>query len=209
MTWKFEWIAFDTETTGFGPKARIVSIALALFQRGELVSTQLEHFNPEPIDWGSPDVRHALRVNKLSPSFLRGKPRLRDRWPTLLRGFAQSRVWVAHNAPFDLAMLRAERERVDNETGTSSQELVPRALVLDTIGLDCLLNPDAGSRALEAVCPRWGVRLVNGHRADADAIACGRLLAAMAPRLSDDPREVRDQMRAAQQAWKEKRRHER
>lgn len=183
--WKGAWLAFDTEATGGSARARIVSVGIVLFSSGKPVSTFLEHFNPGPIDWSSGEVRNALRVNGLRRDFLEAQPPLASRWPSVLRAFSLADVWVGHGSRFDLRMLRAERAAWDASTGRDSTPMMPRAAVLDTITLDTVLRPDARARNLAAVCERWQVPLHNAHTADADALACGLLLARMAPLLPD------------------------
>jgi len=188
--WKSSWLAFDTEATGGSAAARMVSIGIVQFAHGKPVSTFLEHFHPGPIDWRSGEVWHAMRVNGLERRFLEQQPPLAKRWPSVLRVFAMSNVWVAHNATSDLRLLRAERARWDASRGESSTPTMPRAKVLDTMVLDKFLRPGERSRNLAAVCQRWDVPLERAHAADADAVACGLVLARMREHLPDDLRDV-------------------
>lgn len=89
----------DTETTGTGPEDRLCQLCFRLdhLERNELYRP------PLPIGVGAMAVHHITNeMVETSPTFI-GSPT-----HTLLGDIQGSVVFVAHNAPFDLGMLRRE-----------------------------------------------------------------------------------------------------
>jgi DNA polymerase III epsilon subunit-like protein len=86
-----------------------------------------------------------------------------------LAGRLEGAVFVAHNAAFDLAFLRAAASEHDID--------LPISQVLDTLQLSRQLDPKRQqSHRLGALCERYGVELVRPHDALADADATAALL---------------------------------
>lgn len=82
----------DCETTGFGPSARVVEVALHRMDTGEEYSTL--------VDPGLAIPSQATAVHGISDAMVRGQPTLASLRPRL-RAFAAGYTLVAHNAPFD------------------------------------------------------------------------------------------------------------
>ena len=96
------FLFLDTETTGNGPADRICQIAFKT-EEGAAVN---ELFNP-----GMPITIDAMTVHHITNEMVLGKPAFRnsDTW-SKLRDLVNSDgyVIVAHNAPFDVDMLKKE-----------------------------------------------------------------------------------------------------
>ena len=96
------FIFLDTETTGRGPEDRLCQIAFKT-DDGLTVS---ELYNP-----GMPITIDAMAIHHITNEMVQGKPAFRDskEW-TMLRELigANQSVVVAHNAKFDVEMLRRE-----------------------------------------------------------------------------------------------------
>lgn len=152
------YAVFDCETTGTEPgRDEIVSLAvLRLDPDGVEVArlaTLVRPSRPIPAD--------ATAVHGISDADVADAPRLAEIAPTLLR-LLDGAVFVAHNAPFDLAMLRTA---IPYRPGG----------VACTLEAFRLLEPLEPSHALEAVCARHGI-VHDAHHALADATATAALL---------------------------------
>ena len=157
----------DTETTGLGPEARIVQIAVLHSNLGkgnaEVVFSQL--VNPGiPIPPASSAI-HGITDERVreSPSFGEVLPRIRN----LLEG----RIIAAYNLPFDLDQLNGECSRL-GET-----ERYPWFGICGLVLSRFLDNRQRGRGAhkLESVCSRRQITF-SAHDAAEDALATSRLL---------------------------------
>ena len=96
------FIFLDTETTGTGPADRLCQIAFKT-QEGEAVN---ELFNP-----GMPITIDAMTVHHITNEMVRDKPSFRnsDTWGKLQDLIkSDGNIMVAHNAVFDVDMLKKE-----------------------------------------------------------------------------------------------------
>ena len=197
------FVAFDTETTGFGKDARILEVAAVTFDGDEPRSVWRTMVNPGPIDWRAPAVQKALGVNGIRPEDVRDAPTFREVLPALLLVLREP-VWVGHNPRFDLRMLAAERRRADQQAGICTDRQVPRPRVIaDTVSLDYALFPNQDwSRKLEAMADRYCVPVTNAHTAADDSEVCGRIFAKMVPRLPKGLDELAGFVGDAERAYK-------
>ena len=170
--WHEHFIAFDTETSGLDGSARILELAVVEFRKGEVVDVFESCFLPPDFDFDDPKVQGALQINGLTREKLAGAPTFERAWDDLWEVMKECRVWVAHNTPFDLRMLRYE-------LGRMKRELEVPEFLLDTKALDQRINPGRDGRRLSDVTRRWGVQMEDAHHAQVDAAACGLVLAEM------------------------------
>lgn len=200
MTWADSFVSIDTETTGFGPKARVIEVAAVTFEKGAIARDWSTLINPGDVDWSDPRIQEALNVNKIDPAQLKDKPRFEDIFPDLLLELSGD-VWVAHNAEFDLQMLQQERARM---VGSTLPEIQPK-LFLCTKLLSNRIHPAEKKHNLAFVAPRWGVEQDGAHRASSDAITCGRILHSMYSKnaLPSDYAEAEAFHKEASAAWKQ------
>jgi len=199
--WNNRWISFDTETTGFGPKARIIEAALITFEGGEVVDRWSSFFRPDDVDWDHPHVQEALAINHITRADLDGQPRFEDVFPDLYLRFTEADVWVGHNLEFDEKMFSQEFARV----GVTDFP-IESCMGLDTMHFSYHLEPAAVGHKLFEVAARWSVQPDGLHRAASDAITCGRILNTMFQRgvLPTDIEEMRLLRKRAAAAWKSK-----
>jgi hypothetical protein len=172
-----------------------------VFEGGEPVHEWSQLLCPEDVDWNSTDVQRALEVNRIDRRDLLGKPTFRDVLPDLVLELSQP-VWVAHNADFDMRMLRQELQRL-------GQPLQEPELLICTKNLAAKLNTGSGGNRLEEVATRYNVSIDLAHRAVADAKTCGRVLNAML-RHGGVPQEdnaMKELCKQAAVAWRGKRRY--
>ena len=209
--WADSFVAFDTETTGFSPAARVIEVSVLRFECGQLKTAFNTLLDPgEAVNWTSPETLGALKVNRITREQLIGQPRFEDVFATLMMQFAASPVWVAHNKAYDLRMLKNEREIITRKYNQEYSVMVPKPkAVLDTMLLDVFLDTrPLVSRKLEEVASRWIIKTAavqQTHRAQEDAEDCGRTLLAMLeqrPELAQMPlRQVIEAHKKAEQAW--------
>lgn len=202
MNWD-TYVAFDTETTGFGADARILEIALVVFKDGEVVEQWETLLSPEGVDWEDNGVKRALEVNKIDQKSLQGQPRFEDIFHRLAIHFRSANVWVAHNASFDIKMLAQEYQRMKGEPFPLQPQLQ-----LCTMLLSNQVHSHEKGHKLGDVASRWGVVPDGAHRAASDAITCGRILHSMRTRkaLPTDLGELEVLHKQASASWSSKRR---
>jgi DNA polymerase-3 subunit epsilon len=159
-------IVLDTETTGLNPRSgdRIIEIGCV-----ELVNRQLTgnnfhtYINPE-----RDSEEGALAVHGLTTEFLSDKAKFAE-VANELRDYVKDAEIIIHNAPFDLAFLDAEFERLG----------FPRFIehvhkVTDTLVQAKEMYP--GKRnSLDALCDRYEIsnehRVLHGALLDAELLA--------------------------------------
>ena len=195
-------LAIDTETTGFGPHARILEVAVVHFYKGEVIRECSALLHPNGIDWDDLKVKEALMVNKLTFEEIQGKPLFEEVRLELMQEMGEE-IWVAHNASFDVQMLLQELQALGEEDFPFKP-----ALILDTMALDYILSPGVYGHKLADTCQRWGVKQDDAHRSVVDARACGDVLAKMiaSGKLPAELGQMQALQKEATEAWKCKRR---
>jgi DNA polymerase-3 subunit epsilon len=159
-------IVLDTETTGLNPRTgdRIIEVGCVEILNRKLTGNNFHRYiNPE-----RDSDEAALAVHGLTTEFLSDKPKFHE-IAEELRAFVQGADMIIHNAPFDLAFLNHEFERlglppfVEHCNG-----------VIDTLVHAKELHP--GKRnSLDALCDRYGIS--NAHRKLHGALLDSELLA--------------------------------
>ena len=159
-------IVLDTETTGLNPRSgdRIIEIGCVEIVNRRLTGNNFHiYINPE-----RDSEEGALAVHGLTTEFLSDKPKFAEIAEDL-RNYVSEAEIIIHNAPFDLAFLDAEFDRLG----------FPRfaehvALVTDTLVQAKEMHP--GKRnSLDALCDRYGIS--NAHRTLHGALLDAELLA--------------------------------
>ena len=152
----------DVETTGLSPRMdRVLELAIVRVDAlGRVVDEWATRFNPEgPVG--------ATHIHGISDADVAASPFFRDLAPTVVSRLAGLPV-AAHNAPFDLAFLRAEFE-------TAGWDL-PSIPSFCTLNASHHYMPDLSRRRLVDCCWATGVTLDNAHSALGDARATAGLL---------------------------------
>jgi len=159
-------IVLDTETTGLSADSgdRIIEIGCVELLNRKLTGNNLHHYvNPE-----RDSHEDALKVHGISNEFLRDKPRfaaIADELIEYLRGAEL----IIHNAPFDIAFLNKEMERLGRPPITSVVAGVTDSLVMAKEMFPGKRN------GLDALCDRLGVdnssRTLHGALLDAELLA--------------------------------------
>jgi DNA polymerase-3 subunit epsilon len=159
-------IILDTETTGLNPRSgdRIIEIGCVEVVNRQLTGNNFHRYiNPE-----RDSEEGALAVHGLTTEFLSDKPKFAE-IADELRDYVKDAEIIIHNAPFDLAFLDAEFERLG----------LPRfadhvTVITDTLVTAKEMHP--GKRnSLDALCDRYGIS--NAHRTLHGALLDAELLA--------------------------------
>ncbi|WP_151637270.1 DNA polymerase III subunit epsilon [Noviherbaspirillum aerium] len=159
-------IVLDTETTGLNPRSgdRIIEIGCVEIVNRRLTGNNFHlYINPE-----RDSEEGALAVHGLTTEFLSDKPKFAE-IAAELRDYVRGAEIIIHNAPFDLAFLDAEFERLGLPRFKEHVEMVT-----DTLVQAKELHP--GKRnSLDALCDRYGIS--NAHRVLHGALLDAELLA--------------------------------
>jgi DNA polymerase-3 subunit epsilon len=159
-------IVLDTETTGLNARSgdRIIEIGCVEILNRRLTGNNFHRYiNPE-----RDSEEGALAVHGLTTEFLSDKPKFAE-VANELRDYVRGAEIIIHNAPFDLAFLDAEFERLGFPCFAEHV-----TLITDTLVQAKEMHP--GKRnSLDALCDRYGVS--NAHRTLHGALLDAELLA--------------------------------
>jgi len=163
-------VVLDTETTGIDPRQghRIIEIgAVELVDREITDRRYQQYLNP-----GRASDPEALRVHGISDDFLADKPDFAAIVDDFLAFLGDAEL-IIHNAPFDLAFLDAELERLDRPPLQNP--------VRDTL-LEARRRHPGQKNDLDALCRRYGVD--NSRRQQHGALLDCEILAEVYLRMS-------------------------
>ena len=158
-------VVLDFETTGLNTrKDRMIEFGAAKLANGQIVDAIDIFINPGfPLPQKIKDLTHITDQDVMA-----AEPAEKV-LPKILEFIGDCPV-AAHNAKFDISILRNELKRV----GQSFE-----GTVLDTLSFARKLYPDMKSHKLGSVCKKLGVVLKDAHRAVNDASATAQCLAVM------------------------------
>ena len=164
-------VVFDTETTGLSLSDRIVQIAGLRIAGGRLTGEQFDTLvNP-----GRAIPPASTAIHHITDAMVATAPDM----TTALRGFhhfSEGAVLIAHNAPFDMGMLRA----AEGETRLHFPNRV-----MDTVLLSAMIWGQSAPHSLDAICARLDITIPEGlrHTAMGDADATAQAYLRMIPAL--------------------------
>lgn len=147
-----EFVAIDTETTGLFKNDRILEIACVVFKGEEILEEWSTLINPKR-DVGPTHI-HGITASMISLA-----PLFEEIANDLLR-LISGRIVVAHNAGFDLRMLKQEFSRSNLEVNFGKA-------FCTMLASRELLN--AGNDSLAEVCNSLQIPIENAHSALGDA----------------------------------------
>jgi DNA polymerase-3 subunit epsilon len=170
---ELSYTVFDTETTGLNPRQgdEIIAIGAVRIINGRLLRN--ESFD-QLIDPQRPIPHESIQVHGIQPEMLKGQPTIETVLPFFHR-FCEGTILVAHNAAFDMQMLKMK------ETRTGVKFINP---VLDTLLLSAAVHPVQQDHSMEAMARRLGIVIKDRHTALGDALSTAQLFLKLIPLLA-------------------------
>jgi len=157
-----EFVAIDFETAVYNPNSA-VSVGLVRYRDYESVDSYYSLIRP-PRLYIRPDFTdiHGLTVDDV-----RDAPDFSRVWERGARDFIGGTVLAAHNASFDMRVLRAVLEHYDVQ--------IPDISYFCSCNLARRVWPSFQSHSLGNLAKRFGI-IYDAHNALADAQTCGKLV---------------------------------
>ncbi len=166
-----EFVALDTETNGFGgERCELTEVGWVLVGGGELHDEA-----SSLVGVAQPLGRYIQRFTGISQEMVDKAPDPEDVLPQLANDL-RNRVLVAHNARFDVRVLRQAFARAALEW--------PDPPVMCTVQLARRFLPLQPRRGLATLAGALGIEVDEVHRALPDARTCARVFCALFGRLS-------------------------
>lgn len=161
-------VAIDFETAN-EQRTSACSIGLSWIEDGEVIETEEHLIRPPDMRFNSFNTAvHGLRASDVENA-----PAFDQIWGSLRERVA-GRLLIAHNASFDMSVLR--------HTLAFFNMVPPACPYLCTVMLSKKAWPDLGAHRLNVVSDHLGIAL-NHHNAGSDAEACARIALAASARL--------------------------
>ncbi|GAX90562.1 PolC-type DNA polymerase III [Effusibacillus lacus] len=156
------YVVFDTETTGLNAAENtLIEIAAVKMKGSEIIDQWTTLIDPET------EISDKItELTGITNEMVKGQPKLAEALAKF-REFVEDAVLVAHNAEFDLGFISVCASRVGMSEWTNP--------VLDTLPLARKLYPSEKNYRLKTLTQKFGVELVNHHRALDDTIATAKV----------------------------------
>ena len=153
-------VAFDVETPNH-KNDKICSIGLTLIENGYITDTQHYLINPE-CEFNYLNIQ----IHGIRPEDVMHAPVFPEVWDNI-RELFQTHLVVAHNANFDLCVLRKALLAYG----------ITESLVyyVDTLAVARAMVKEADNHRLSTLCECFGIPLMH-HNAKSDSYACAKLL---------------------------------
>ena len=156
----YRYIVFDVETPN-RRNNRMSAIGISVVEDGRIVDELFSYVNPEqPFDPFNTDL------TGISAETVADAPTFPELWRRI-EGLMSSGILVAHNAPFDLGVLKSCLQHY----GIQWKEKVEYCC---TVRIGRRHLPDM-SHSLDAMCDLYGIAL-DHHKADSDSHAAAEVL---------------------------------
>ena len=167
------FVVFDTETTGLSVETDdIVQIGAVRVLNGRIVAGEIVDTFVNP---NRPIPPASTRIHHVTDAHVAQAPQI-DQAGCQLHHFARDAVMVAHNAPFDIGLLR----RCAPQMGVTWDHPV-----LDTVLLSAVVFGTTQTHTLDALCDRLSITIPDHlrHTALGDAQATAEVLVKLLPLL--------------------------
>lgn len=165
------FVPFDTETTGLSVKDdAIIQLGAVRVLNGRIVEGEVMDTYVNPGRSIPPD---STKIHHITDEDVAAAPDILSVGKDFYH-FAQDAVLVAHNAPFDIGLLRKQEERLGVKWDHP---------VLDTVLLSAVVFGTTMDHSLDALCARLSITIPPTHRHTAigDARATAEALVKLLP----------------------------
>jgi DNA polymerase-3 subunit epsilon len=156
------FVTIDFETAKYSRESAC-SVGLVKYQDGEPVDTFYSLIRP-PSLYIRPDF---TEIHGLTADDVKDAPTFADIWDSGIKPFIGSLPLAAHNASFDMGVLRAVLEWYELT--------IPELAYFCTCNLARRTWPKLESYALTSLAKKFGI-VYNAHNALDDAMTCGKLV---------------------------------
>lgn len=161
MSFTTDFCAIDFETANYD-RTSACAVGLVKVRSGEIAG-EFHSFINQADTWFRPDF---IDIHGITPAMTEGAPIFAELWPAM-RDFIAGLPLAAHNASFDMSVLRSMLEECDIE-----YDMPPS---LCSLSLSRAVWPELPSHALDAVSRHLGIEL-DHHAPLSDARACARII---------------------------------
>lgn len=140
-------VVFDTETTGLSvEKDAIVQLGAVRVLNGRIVTGEVVNTYVDP---GCSIPRASTRIHRITDADVAGAPDIGTAGRAF-HHFARNAVLVAHNAPFDIGLLRRFQSEMNVDWNHP---------VLDTVLLSAVVFGTTKTHSLDALCDRLSITI--------------------------------------------------
>jgi DNA polymerase-3 subunit epsilon len=157
-----DFITIDFETAVQSPESAI-SIGMVKYRNYQPISTYYSLIQPPKL-YIRPDFTD---IHGLTVSDVKDAPNFNHLWKNEIKGFIGKTILAAHNASFDMKVLRGVLEWYELP--------IPKLQYFCTLKLATYVWPKLKSHALTALAKKFKITY-NAHNALDDAMACGKLV---------------------------------
>lgn len=174
MTQLNRFIVIDLETTGNQPdKDTIIQVGAVLIEDDKIKQTYSSFVYTDKLI-----PSYIQDLTGINEDMLKNAPKIDEVMQKLL-SLLEGSVFVAHNAPFDLAFIQNALDQLGY--------LPFSGLVIDTLDMSRILLPMVQSYKLDSMTQELEIIHEQPHRADADAYATATILLQLFNRLKEMP----------------------
>jgi DNA polymerase-3 subunit epsilon len=162
------FVTIDFETAKYSRESAC-AVGLVQFKDGKAVDTFYSLIRP-PVLYIRPDFTD---IHGLTVEDVRDAPAFPEIWESGVKPFIGDLPLAAHNAPFDMSVLRSVLEWYELPVPGSSAGS-PQLRYFCTCSLARRTWPELESHALTALAENFGI-VYNAHNALDDAVTCGKI----------------------------------
>ena len=159
---KMDFVSIDFETAKHSQESAC-AVGLVKFKDGRSVDTFYSLIRPPDL-YIRPDF---TEIHGLTADDVKDAPTFADLWDSSIKPFIGDFPLAAHNASFDMGVLRAVLEWYDLE--------IPGLSYFCTCSLARRTWPELRSHALTSLAENFGI-VYDAHNALDDAMTCGKLV---------------------------------
>lgn len=156
------FVAMDFETAN-GQQHSACSLALVVVRNDQIVDSFYTLIKPETYF-----SSRNMQIHGIHEADVAQAPKFNQVWPHIAPFFTPNKLVVAHNANFDIGVLKSTLQHYDIPE--------PHYLALDTLKTSRRLYPQFENHKLNTLCDNLAIPLDNHHNALADSIACAKIL---------------------------------